>query len=84
MDVSALYPSVPHQEGLQSLEKALDQRSEKLVPTSFLLKLMKHVLTMNTFVWDTKLYIQTHGTAIGTKSAPTFCGLFMGDLEKSI
>ena len=57
---------------------------DRPVPTSFLLKLMRYVLTMNTFVWDGKLYTQTHGTAIGTRSAPTFCGIFMGDLEKKM
>ena len=41
-------------------------------------------LTMNTFVWDRKLYKQMMGTAIGTRAAPTFCGLFMGELESKL
>ena len=68
--------------GLDSLEKALDNMPDRPVPTSFLLKLMRYVLTMNTFVWDGKLYTQTHGTAIGTRSAPTFCGIFMGGMDE--
>ena len=39
---------------------------------------------MNTFIWDSKLFKQIMGTAIGTRSAPTFCGLFMGELEESM
>ena len=84
MDVTALYPSVPHREGLMSLEKALNKRSDKSVPTNFLSNLMKLVLKMNTFEWDKKLYLQMFGTAIGTRSAPTFCGLYMGDLEQEM
>ena len=45
---------------------------------------MKLVLTMNTFEWDRNLYMQVMGTAIGTRSAPTFCGLFMGELEEKL
>ena len=82
MDVCALYPSVPQEEGLESLGRALDSRTDKQVPTSFLVRLMRLVLTMNTFVWDRKLLKQIMGTAIGTRAAPTFCGLFMGELEE--
>ena len=39
---------------------------------------------MNTFIWDGKLYTQREGTAIGTRAAPTFAGLFMGDLEEAM
>ena len=81
MDVSALYPSVPQAEGL---DRALERRVDKSTPTAFLVMLMRLVLTMNTFVWDTKLFKQIMGTAIGTRSAPTFCGLFMGELEEKM
>ena len=84
MDVTALYPSVPHKEGLDSLENGLDKRTDKTVPTSFLVFLMKLVLTRNTFEWDKKLFLQVFGTAIGTRAAPTFCGLFLGDLEEDL
>ena len=84
LDVNALYPSVPQEEGLRTLEKALDCRQDQSVPTHFLTKLMKLVLTMNTFVWDTKLFNQKEGTAIGTRAAPTFAGIFMGDLEEKM
>ena len=84
MDVSALYPSVPQEEGLVSLRGALDRRPDQSVSTEYLVKMMRVVLTMNTFEWDKKLYRQVMGTAIGTRAAPTFCGLFMGDLEERL
>ena len=52
------------------------------MPTNFLVKLMSMVLSMNTFVWDSRLYTQQDGTSIGTVAAPTFAGLFMGWLEE--
>ena len=84
MDVTALYPNVPHEEGLTYLERALDRRTDKSVPTDFLIRLMRLVLTKNTFEWDRKLFIQKDGTAIGTRAAPTYAGLFMGGLEADI
>ena len=84
MDVTALYPSVPHEEGLENLESALNKRHDKSVPTTYIVMLMKLVLTLNTFEWDSKLYNQRHGTAIGTRAAPTFSGIFMGNLEERL
>ena len=49
MDVSALYPSVPQEEGLASLGKALEKRLDKSVCSEFLVRIMRLVLTMNTF-----------------------------------
>ena len=45
MDVSALYPSVPHQGGLSSLAKSLNTRPDHSVPTDYLVRLMRLVLT---------------------------------------
>ena len=84
MDVFALYPSVPHEEGLEAFEKSMNKRPDKTVPTNYLVMLMKLVLTMNTFEWDKKLFLQMSGTAIGTRAAPTFCGLYMGHLEEEL
>ena len=58
MDVTALYPSVPQDEGLDTFERAMEKRPDKSVPTSYLMKLMQLVLKINTFVWDKKLYVQ--------------------------
>ena len=63
MDVTVLYPNVPHEEGLRSLKEALDKRVDQSVPTDFLVWLMR-----NSFEWDKKLYIQKDGTAIGTRA----------------
>ena len=44
--------------------------------------IMNHVLTKNNFTFLDKLYLQVHGTAMGTRMAPSMACLFMGKLEE--
>ena len=69
-DVVALYPSIPHAEGLASIRKALDKRVDKSVSTDFLMEMLEFVLTNNYFGFRSEMYRQIEGTAIGTKMAP--------------
>ena len=39
-----LYPSIPHEEGLQALKRALDEREDKSVSTESLIELAQLVL----------------------------------------
>ena len=39
---------------------------------------------MNNFEFDNNYYIQLHGTAMGTRMAPAYANLFMGDLEREL
>ena len=43
---------------------------------------MRMILTMNNFVFNDENFIQQHGTAMGTKMAPAFANLFMGEFER--
>ena len=54
------------------------------VPTNFIFKLMILVLGANFYEFDGELYKQKDGTAIGTRAAPTFANLFMGEWEKTL
>ena len=45
---------------------------------------MRMILTMNNFEFDNNYYIQLHGTVMGTRMAPTYANLFMGDLERKL
>ena len=38
----------------------------------------------NNFVFGDKHYLQVHGTAMGTRMAPSYANLFMSELEKSL
>ena len=68
MDVQKLYPSVPHKEGMEACRAALDQRSGSKIPTADVLKMIEIVLNNNNFTLHSNAhFIQTEGTAIGSK-----------------
>ena len=39
---------------------------------------------MNNFEFENNHYLQLHDTAMGTKMAPAYANLFMGDLEQKL
>lgn len=45
---------------------------------------MNLVLKNNVFEFNEKFYLQTQGTAMGTKMAPAYANLFMGKLEERL
>lgn len=84
LDVTSLYTNIPHTEGLDSNKIYLNKRTSQAIPTPFLIKLMDFVLKNNNFSFNGQHYIQAQGTAMGTKMAPSYACLFMGDLEQRI
>ena len=82
IDVVGLYPNIPHEEGLQAMEKMLNNRENQQVPTSILLDLASVVLKNNVFVHNGKTYRQKRGTAMGTKFAPPYAVIYMGEFEE--
>ena len=82
LNVSSLYTNIPTNEGIDACRKVLDQGTEKSIPTESLCDLMRMILTMNNFVFNGEHFIQQHGTAMGTRMAPAFANLFMGEFEK--
>ena len=84
IDVLGLYPNIPHEDGLVAMRKALDEREDKTVSTDSLIELTECVLKNNIFEHNTSFYKQLRGTTIGTKMAPPYAILFMGDLEEKI
>ena len=83
IDVTGLYPDIPHDEGLEVMKKALNKRENQSVSTDTLLELANIVLKNNFFEFDGKTYKQKRGTAMGTKFAPPYAILFMADFEES-
>ena len=84
VDVVGLYPNIPHEEGLASLRKFLDERTEKKVTTETLLELAEIVLKNNIFQFNEKNLKLLRDTSIGTKFAPPYAIIFMADLEEKI
>ena len=84
IDVVGLYPNIPHEDGLIAMRKALDAREDKTVSTDTLIDLAECVLKNNIFEHDSSFLKQLRGTAIGTKMAPPYAIVFLGDLEEKI
>lgn len=82
MDVKALYPSIPRQEAREVIAKVLNQRQKKEVDTNTILQMMDAVLENNNFSFNNKQYIQTEGTAIGSKLGRNYACVYMGDWER--
>ena len=76
-----LYPHIPHHEGLDSLQLAMEN-SDGEMPVDSLVSLAKLVLENKYFEFEDTVFRQKLGTAIGTKFAPGFANIFMGALEK--
>ena len=84
VDVVGLYPSIPHDEGLEAMRRALSSRQDPSISTGSLVNLGKVVLENNVFEFGGRIFRQKLGTAIGTKFAPAYANLFMADLEKRL
>ncbi|GFO17443.1 hypothetical protein PoB_004394800 [Plakobranchus ocellatus] len=83
MDVSALHTST--RERYRSLQICSTERERSGIrPISFLCNLIQVILICNYFRFSNVMWLQTHGTAMGTCMAPSYANLFMGDIEEKI
>ena len=80
-DVVGLYPSTPHESGLNAIKEALENRARKSVPVSDILKMLEFVLKNNYFELNGNVKQQPSGTAIGIKCAPPYACIFMDQVE---
>ena len=81
LDVSSLYTNIPHNEGINACDHFLRTSSHNTIPTGTLCDLIRMILTMNNFSFNDNHYLQIHGTAMGTKMAPSYANLFLGYFE---
>ena len=82
IDVVALYPNIPHEEGLASFRMLLDVRTEKKVANETLIELAEFILKKGIFQFNEKTLNQSRGTEIGSKFAPPYVILFIANLEQ--
>jgi hypothetical protein len=52
IDVIGIYSNIPHKEGLECLEEALNTRQDKSVSSKLLIKMFRQVLNPNNFEFD--------------------------------
>ena len=80
MDVRSIYTSIPHKEGVDAVRNTMNSfnPSKSRIITAFLFL----ILTLNNFIFNGLNYIQKIGCAIGTKCAPTYANIFVGQFEE--
>jgi hypothetical protein len=84
-DVQELYPSIPIHDGLQALYITLKHHAlwnEELI--LFTLALAKFVLQNNIFEFNSNLYLQIAGTAMGTSFAVAYANIYLHVLEQEV
>ena len=82
IDVVGLYPSIPHDKGLEALRTALNSSENQSISTDALVELANVVLANNFFEFNGNFFKQIRGTAIGTKCAPSYAILFLAAFEE--
>ena len=76
-DFVGLYSSIPHDAELKALNKKLEERSSKEVPSVDLVDMAGFVITNNFFEFDLNVKQQISGTTIATKLAPPYACILM-------
>ena len=86
MDVSSLYTNIPQEEGIKTVCKAYEtfHNNDPPIPTHYLREMLGLILTENSFEFNKINYLQTHGVAMGTKTAVSFANIFMAEIETNL
>ena len=85
IDVTSLYTNInPHEEGVTTVCHAYEDfyGDKAPIPTKYLREMLYLILTENSFQFCGSNYLQTHGTAMGTKMAVAFANIFIARKEK--
>ena len=81
MDVSSLYTNIPNNEGIESIKETLTSNKCAGTLIHVITTFLTLILTLNNFIFNGQHYLQTKGCAMGTKCAPSYANLFMGQFE---
>ena len=74
------------EEGTEIVCKAYDSfhNYNPPIPTRFLREMLCLILNENSFQFNGENYLQTHGTAMGTKMVVSFANIFMAKIETTL
>ena len=86
MDITSLYTNIPQEEGITTVCHAYEAFyiENHPIPTRYLREMLGLILQENSFHFNGSDYLQTHGTAMGTKMAVAFANIFMAKIERQI
>ena len=86
MDVASLYTNIPQEEGITIVCKTYEtfHLNKPPILTLHFRDMLRLILKENSFHFNGKNFLQTHGTAMGTKMAVSFANIFMAAVETEI
>ena len=89
IDVTNMYTNIPTDEGnqaaLRALERLKNSKPDSNMPdTEVLSDLLNTVTRNNVFEFNGEHYLQIRGVPMGNVMAPSYSGIFMGELEKRL
>ena len=83
LDVTALYSSIPHNDGIGACKKHLDRRALSTISSGDICQPIKFLLENNVLSFNDEYFLQICGTAMGTRMAPCYANIFMAELEEN-
>ena len=85
-DVKSLYTCIPHNQGIQYCLEAIHNfyGENYPLPLKHVEQILNFILRRNFFIFDNEIYLQIHGTAMGSPMAPNYANIFMAKIEKLI
>lgn len=83
MDIDSLYTNIETGAGMAAVRECMNKYPDVKRPDDYILKLLEINLTKNDFEFDDKFYLQTKGTAMGKKFAPSYANIYMAHWEQT-
>ena len=82
LDIVAMYPSIPTSRAPAVMKKRLLSSGMGVELADWLTRLVELMLKSSTFEYDGSLYTQATGTSIGAPYAPSYAGMYVGEVEE--
>ena len=82
----SFYTNIPQEDGINFVCQYYEEhyQSKQSIPATHLRVLMRLILKENSFKFNDKHFLQTHGIAMGTKITVAFSVIFMAHIEKQL
>ena len=86
MDVTSLYTNIPQDDGIQTVCNAYENfhNNNPPIPSHYLKQMLGLILKENSLEFKGENYLQTHGTAMGTKMAVAFANIFIAEIKTNL
>ena len=83
LDIESLYTNIRHNVGIRFVQLALDKLrpTNELPKNDSILLMLEAILTKNNFSFNDEHYLQIAGTAMGTKTAPSYANIVVAIYE---